>query len=223
MNNSFSLQKIVDAYLAGEQKEHDDTKCFYASQLGTCFRRRILQRLNSPHQPKTILDLRKFSIGKFIHIWLQDILAKSCYLLEEELKCGDTDYECFGRADALVQTPENGLLLYEFKSTHSRALIYNEMPRGYILQGLFYVQCLNKQYNNAIKQLRICQISRDDLLLKETGFYLTDQWQAELKAELEELKAWWGKREVELPPELPEGDWQCFRKNKTYPCEYMEN
>ncbi len=220
-NNGFSFQKAFDEALTDEKRElHDTTKSFYVSDMAGCFRKRILKRMGKETEPFDDRTLRLFYVGNQNHLLYCDILAKTGALLEKEIPCRWEEYELSGRADALVQTKDNGFLLYEFKTTHSRKLINfdPEQDKHYIMQGLTYLHLLNPQYNNAITQLRLVLVSRDDLLIKELGFYPTEAWMNEITTDLKTLQDYWQKRDKELPPELEKGRWECRYCNLLKHC-----
>ena len=209
-NESFSFQKAFDKILVEKQQElHDATKAFYVSDMAMCFRKRILKRMGKEQEPFNERTLRLFYVGNQNHLLYCDILAKAGALLDKEISCYWQEYELAGRADALVQTQNNGILLYEFKTTHSRKLLHFDIEedKRYILQGLTYLHLLNPNYNNTLKQLRLVLVSRDDLLIKEITFYLTEQWMNEIIIDIKTLWDYWQKKEI--PPELEKGVWEC--------------
>jgi hypothetical protein len=219
-DKTFSLQGFVDNYLE-LNSDNQISNCFRISDMGRCYRMRILKRMGASYDRVDERTMRLFEIGHVNHKFLQDLLDDAGILVSKEETVSIANGELVGHFDALIDFAD-GLHLLEFKNTHSRKLLYGDIDRHYIMQGLTYWLACEQKYPN-IKDLRVCLISRDDWMIKEVGFTLTGEWRKDISNEIEQLLMYWHNRDKELPPLLPDTDWQCGYCNYRQHCPGKEN
>jgi CRISPR/Cas system-associated exonuclease Cas4 (RecB family) len=177
--------------------------------------------LTRRHVEVDLRTKRLFAIGHLHHLYFQDILKEAGVLEEAEVRCEAPEVGFAGSCDALVKH-EGEYYVYEFKNCHSRKLLFKDTDKHHVLQGLTYLMLLEKKLNIKIKELRLVLISRDDMLVKETGHFLTTELAEQISNEMFFMwKAlqFYEKNKV-LPAELePEAEdsWQCRY------CSYIEH
>ena len=214
--DQFSLQGLVDNYLS-RREDRDPTKTFHMSDMGMCMRKRILKRMGKSHTDFEPRTYRLFAVGHMIHEYFQDMLEKEGVLVHKEGEISMMGGELIGHYDAIVKA-KDGLHLYELKTVHSRKILYKDVDEQYIMQGLTYMMALQPEYS--IKDLRVCLISRDDLIMKETGHTLTPEWTQRIHNELGLLWESWQNKDKKLPPELEPTDKQAWLCGY---CAYREH
>jgi CRISPR/Cas system-associated exonuclease Cas4 (RecB family) len=206
-----SMEYLFNQHISRDDEFSHDS--FHISGMGLCRRKRLLERTGASHVDVDLRTKRLFAIGKLHHIYFQDILEDAGILEEAEIKVEAPEVGFVGSCDALVKY-DNEYYVYEFKNCHSRKIIYGVTDHHHVLQGLTYLMLIEKKLNIKIKELRLVLISRDDLLVKETGHTLTKELAEEISNEMFDMAQRLIKYEQtkELPDELANDDvtnWQC--------------
>lgn len=205
------ISQIIGDALLKDQKERADRQrsgLWNPSSFGRCYRYQYWNRLNEKQtNPPDDRALRVFRMG---------------YMVEEFV----LSYAPEGDRQVLVQTPDvKGFADYvrdnevwEIKSQHSRAFWYmhkndftlEENKKEHILQGMYYVINLGKEY------LRLVYVSKDDLCIQEYLLQKTDYWVGELEKELITLNGYYATQT--LPPAVP----RCYKDKEGNPreCKY---
>ncbi len=199
------LGEIIDAYIAGKNAEqlrsHDK---FRVSDAGRCYLMRYWKRQGKPFtdEPDSRTQ-RVFEVGHVFHRWLQNLLEAKGMLIEKEKKV--EDIHRVGHIDALVMT-EQGLVLYDFKTVHSRKFHYKRKEGGngdkhYAMQAYTYAQMLPF----GVADIRIGYISKDDLCIEEVS--VDEAIEQDVIDDWNTLIELWEKQ-IE-PPAQPQYEWEC--------------
>lgn len=132
---------------------------------------------------------------------LQKVLEKKGLLIEAEIKV--EDIHRIGHIDAIVKT-EDGLILYDFKTVHSRKFHHMRKEGGdrhYAMQALTYAMMLPF----GVADVRIAYVSKDDLCIEEVS--ATEMVNAEevIQDWLKLIQAW----NTQTEPEPNNEEWEC--------------
>lgn len=208
MKNTFSIQQIITDQLRKEEKErkHDATS-FYASSLGSCKRKQIYKRKNTPEtNPADDRGLKVFSVGNSFHSWLTDIIERSGATLKTEVEVISEEFNLKGRVDAIIEK-DGKTLIYEIKSINSMGFSYLKKPKEEHIMQLISYLWLTENYEG-----RIIYLSKDDARVLEFPVYLTDELLDKVKDELKILNHFY--KNNALPSRLPldsknKKNWQC--------------
>jgi hypothetical protein len=206
-----TMESLFNTHIS--QDSEFSHKSFHVSGMGLCVRKRILERTGAIHKDVDLRTKRLFAIGKLHHIYFQDILQEAKILVAKEVRVEAPEVGFAGSCDALVKFKDE-YYVYEFKNCHSFKLLYKDVDHHNVLQGLTYLMLLEKQRGIKIKELRLVLISRDDMLIKETGHVLTPELAKEISDEMFNMSTYlfdYEKNQV-LPDELRADDklaWQC--------------
>lgn len=209
------LANVVDEYIAEKRAEqinsHDK---FRVSDAGRCHLMRYWKR-----QGKSATDepdartQRVFEVGHIFHKWLQDLLQKKGILVEKEKEV--EDIHRIGHADAIIQN-EKGLILYDFKTVHSRKFHYkrkegNNGDIHYYMQAYTYATMLPF----GVSDIRIAYISKDDLCIEEVT--VPDEISETVMRDWSILIEAWKKGQEPEPNPM---SWECnyciYRSSCTY-------
>lgn len=211
--DSFSVVGFLNNYLREKQNEHTPSKNFNASDMGKCYLMRYWKRQGKEGEELDDRSLRNFAVGDVFHDFFQKITAEKGISILSEDKMTIVDEEgnvlLSGRPDDLIRTPTGKLILYDYKTVHSKKFHYlvgGERDKHYEKQVLVYYLMLKDKFPE-LNDLRILYISKDDLCLKEMPVWINDKTVAAVKKEIDEINDYW-KRQVE-PPAQPQADWEC--------------
>jgi len=210
------ISSLIDEAIRRDEQRRDEQKRagkFRVSSSGRCYHMRIWEKQGIPYSdPPSSRTLRVFAIGSALHDWIQDRLQERHVLLLREFELED-EFR-IGHIDAVVRSGSK-LILYDFKTVHSKKFFYlsNEIDIQYFMQAYTYYLMQKETLGLNISDVRICYISRDDMLLKEVSVLdmptidemVKRDWNEIL--EVERGKTWVG----------PKMDWECdycFYKTK---------
>jgi hypothetical protein len=200
------LAEIVDDYIAKKREaEKRDNSKFRVSDAGRCHLMRYWKRLGIPasDQPDTRTQ-RVFEVGHVFHRWIQDVIQMKGLL--EEMEYRVEDEHMIGHIDAIVHGPE-GLILYDFKTVHSRKFHYkrkegNNGDMHYAIQAYTYSMMVPFPVHDA----RIAYISKDDLCIEEVSVFKIDNIFDLVRNDWFPLVQAWRKQEEPIPSPM---DWEC--------------
>ncbi len=207
------LANLVDEYIETKRSsETRDISKFRVSDAGRCHLMRFWKRQGKPFTDEPdARTYRVFEVGHVFHVWLQDLLAEKGLIVGKEFKVEDKHR--LGHIDALVMT-EQGLVLYDFKTVHSRKFHYmknGDGDRHYMMQAYTYATLLPL----GVTDIRIAYISKDDLCISEVSVdeaieqNVMDDWNMLLSA--------WERQEEPEPHPM---DWECKYCNYRSSCKY---
>ena len=115
------IETIIDDNISKKHRAKDNSK-FRVSDSGRCHLMRFWKRQGKEFSDEVDRRTRRvFEVGHIFHEWLQEGLLKAGVLVEKEFKVEDIHRA--GHADAIVMT-EQGLVLYDFKTVHSKKFHY---------------------------------------------------------------------------------------------------
>jgi len=163
------LAKMIDEYVQEKlaQKERDNSK-FRVSDAGRCRHMRYLKRLGVEFSDEyESRVLRVFEVGHVFHRWVQAVLEEKGLLFAKEYEVEDEHR--LGHIDAIVKT-EEGLILYDFKTVHSKKFNFLDrvgVDEHYSMQAVSYYLLLPEEIRKEIVDVRIAYISKDDLRIAE--------------------------------------------------------
>jgi CRISPR/Cas system-associated exonuclease Cas4 (RecB family) len=208
------LANLVDAYIAEKRAEsirsHDK---FRVSDAGRCHLMRYWKRQGKPFTDEPdARTQRVFEVGHVFHVWLQDLLTEKKMLVGKEFEV--EDIHRVGHVDAIVMAQE-GLILYDFKTVHSRKFHYmrnGDGDRHYAIQAYTYATMLPF----GVVDIRVAYISKDDLCIEEISVntddisdYVMQDWQTLINA--------WNRN---LEPEPNPMSWECKYCSYKSSCQY---
>lgn len=195
-----SIQKIIDDAISVENAEPRTPSGKYnPSYLGLCHRKHFWKRKgevqsNSP-------DARSFRVFQCGHLF-EYFVTQHIPSNQKQVVVETEDFK--GYADVVTDDE-----VMDVKSINSKAFWYMDKEtydisvekRQNILQVLFYASVLGKPSG------RLVFVSKDDLCIREYGFFLRGKWQDALDAETKKLQEIWEKQE--LPEAEPQMGWEC--------------
>lgn len=218
---TFSFQQILNGWLKKEMDERKEKRvdAFHASSLGTCKKKQILRRMNTPESnPITERSLRIFSVGDVFHEWMQKKAEDAGVLIAKEQTITNEEYNYSGRYDALIE--QDGIkLLYDFKTQHSKSFHYIQ-ENGIGVEDSKKMQIVSYAVMGKldVKECRLLFISKDDLCLMEVPVKVED-YKDKVIEELKELNEYYKNKKIPNPiSEVEKGkpNWQC-----SY-CPYLD-
>lgn len=163
------LGKFVRDYLTKNRSPNRGSNMFRIGAAGKCYLYRCFLREGvKESNPYTQDILGIFTIGNFIHEWLQAALDEKGILLDQELKITYPEWEATGRFDALIKK-DDLVYLYDFKTVNSKKYQYLREPsKNYIYQIVtYYLITLATTKYKKIDKVCIAYISKDSLKIKE--------------------------------------------------------
>jgi len=213
--NGYTLEGALNRQLSKPRiNRHHTQDKFHCSDMGKCFRMRILKRMCAESDTFPARTLRLFAAGHTMHDHIQGLIMRDGkehgYDVETGTELEIPAYDLVGEADLLLLS-DDGNMLYEIKTVHSRKLLYKDVDIHYAFQLLTYALCLKKSRGIDVSP-RVAMISRDDWLVKEVGYTLNKEWEHDIYQELNALKSYWENRNKELPPETVQESseaWMC--------------
>ncbi|MEK7140296.1 MAG: hypothetical protein AAB815_00770 [Patescibacteria group bacterium] len=194
-----SIQKIVDDAIALENAEPRTPSGLYnPSYLGLCYRKHYWKRKGEIQSNPP--DARSFRVFKCGHLF-EWFVTKEIPAQQQQVMVKTDDF--VGYADIVTDDE-----VMDVKSINSKAFWYmdketydiNKEKRQNILQVVFYAKVLGKP------KARLVFVSKDDLCIREYGFFVS-AWEVELDKEIATLKKIWAKDE--LPEADPQMKWEC--------------
>ena len=210
------IAQSLNKNLNEEQRSQDYSK-FRVSDAGRCHLMRYWKRQGKPFSDvPDERTLRIFEVGRVFHIWLQNLLRLKKVLVAEEFEVQDKHR--IGHVDAVVMT-EQGLVLYDFKTVHSKKFHYmkkfeTDGDRHYAMQAYTYAMMLPF----GVTDIRIAYISKDDLCIREVSineeYPNIDEWV--LKDWVKLIECWDSQTEPEPNPM----DWECGYCGYKSSCEF---
>jgi len=216
------LEKIIDNYIAEKrQAELRDHSKFRVSDAGRCRLMRYWKRQDKPASDlPDERQLRVFEVGHVFHVWLQDILKPKGALIEVPVE----DEHRIGHVDAIVQSDE-GIILYDFKTVHSRKFHHNRREGGngdihYAMQAFTYATMLPPSLQRELTDIRIAYISKDDLCIEEVSVFRYPALPEKTKDDWEILTECWNSQKEPNPNPLP---WECKYCIYKSSCFYPSN
>lgn len=202
----FSIQEALDENLKKENEEREPKEIvsWHSSGLGSCRTGQYLKRLGEePVKDFDARTLRVFAVGNMMEDWLVSKVPNIS--LETQVRIEDKENNLSGYADVVVER-EEGKIVYEVKTIHSRAFWYLQKGEGaYKHHKMQLWTYLN---NLGIDEGRIIYLSKDDLAIAEY-VVMRDDKEVE-KLVMDELNILNGAWKAQLPPE-PVRDSKDFR------------
>lgn len=201
------IAEFIDRYVQEKlEKEERDNSKFRVSDAGRCRYMRFLKRLGVEFSDKyENRVLRVFEVGHVFHRWLQDALEEKGLLFAKEYEVQDKHR--LGHIDAIVKT-EEGLVLYDFKTVHSKKFNYLDkvgVDEHYSMQAVSYYLLLPEEIRKEIVDVRIAYISKDDLRIAEFSV-LSPEVIEKTEEDWEVLITAWEKGKE---PEKNPKEWEC--------------
>lgn len=200
------LANLVDTYIAEKRAEHIRSHDkFRVSDAGRCHLMRYWKRQGKPFTDEPdARTQRVFEVGHIFHGWLQDLLKEKGLLIEREKEV--EDIHRIGHVDAIIQT-EQGLILYDFKTVHSRKFHYkrkegNNGDVHYAMQAYTYAMMLPF----GVADIRIAYISKDDLCIEEMTVMDIDDISEYVNQDWYSLIDAWNREEEPKPNPM---SWEC--------------
>jgi hypothetical protein len=167
------IAQLINEHIASlRQSTEFKTDKFRCSDAGRCHLMRYWKRQGKQADGFDERTLRVFEVGHLFHAWVQNILGQRGVLIDAELEVEDKHRR--GHLDAIVDTPA-GLILYDFKTVHSRKFHWNRkdgkpIDRHYAMQAMTYAMMLPI----GVADIRIAYISKDDLCIEEASVFDVD-------------------------------------------------
>lgn len=151
MDNLFStgIRPLVDGYLDKQSQKRRDYGLYWsASSAGYCMRKVMFDRLQIPHVSEDARKTRVFESGFIFHEWMQRITKEAGISVAQEVELQDEELMIRGHFDDLVLVedelpdmkygddgkgggskysvggPDQHLILYDYKTQHSRAFMW---------------------------------------------------------------------------------------------------
>lgn len=209
------LANLVDEYISEKRAEqirsHDK---FRVSDAGRCHLMRFWKRQGKPSTDEPdARTQRVFEVGHLFHAWLQDLLDQKGMLTGREFEV--EDIHRIGHVDALVMNSD-GLILYDFKTVHSRKFHYMKNGDGdlhYHMQAYTYATMLPF----GVSDIRIAYISKDDLCIEEISVMGIDDISEYVKQDWYSLIDAWETQEEPKPNPM---SWECGYCSYCTCCEH---
>lgn len=230
------IRPAVDAHLLKlAEEERDYGEYWSASSAGYCMRKNIFERLKVPHAtPDDPRKQRVFTVGDIFHEWMQRITKEAGLSIAQELELQDEDLMIRGHIDDLILitdneydleamekagvpedafkdvSPDQHLILYDYKSQSSRAFNYKRPNMSYYhkMQLGTYMYMLRNQFkwdatlqaatDCELTEGRILKISKDDLRMEEQQLMWTPELETEVTDYWKRLNRFW--KEKQIPP-----------------------
>jgi len=200
------IKQIIDEYIAEKKKQEErDYSKFRVSDAGRCRLMRFLKRLGvSPTDLPDSRTLRIFEVGHTFHKWIQGILQEKNLLLSAEHRLEDEHR--LGHIDAVILSETQKLIIYDFKTVHSKKFSYiQQADEHHAQQVLTYYLMLPDEIRGEVEDVRVAYISKDDLRIEEFSV-LSPELIAKTKEDWEILISAWEKgKEPEPNPKI----WEC--------------
>lgn len=199
------IEGLIAKILREKNDAHKPGDKFRVSEAGRCRLMRFWKRKGKPYSdPFTDRVLRIFAVGHIFHSWIEDLIEKSGWDVKIEMKLEDEHRR--GVLDLLVRTDE-GYVLYDFKTVHSRKFDYldKEKDMHYIHQLITYKIMLKEQEGIDVNDLRLFYISKDDLRVREVPVF-HDQYIKETMMDWKILTDYWNK---DIEPKPNAEPWEC--------------
>ena len=184
------VRAVIDDFLLKEANNKRDYGEYWSgSSAGYCMRKVIFDRLGVDPVNDDARKQKVFSVGHIFHEWIQGLTKDAGVSVAQELELIDDNYKIKGHIDDLIKT-ENGLVLYDYKTQHSRAFNYKRPGMNYYhkMQLGTYMMMLNQtktpdgdEIENPVDEARILKISKDDLRMSEEQLFWTPELEAEVK------------------------------------------
>lgn len=210
----FSLAGLIDQHIA-DSREDKEYLTWRASQMGKCLREHFLLRAGVKQTtPPDSLSQRKFAVGDVFHEYIQGVVLDNLgretahgkiVAVEVEVEVADPETDSAGRCDLVIMFEDGYTIMFDIKSMHSRAFWHleksgktvKEKYPHYVQQLLTYMYQW-KQRGTPVDEGRLLLVSKDDLCIKETTYYLTDELEADVLKEFATLNQHWAEKK--LPP-----------------------
>lgn len=160
------IAEIIDQKLREANSEKKEKNNFWVTDLTSCLRGVIIKRKTgqSSYDDRT---LRIFKCGNLFEDFVVNSVPTE-YILETQGRVSWDDLSLSGRFDLLTKD-EDGVVLREIKSQHSRAFHWNAERGGanpiHIQQVLLYREFLKDKYPD-LKSV-VTYVSKDDLCIAE--------------------------------------------------------
>lgn len=197
-------KEYINFYTAIEALRYESRpqEHFYFSDLGKCFRQRILRRLNIPQYPMDNRGLRIINMGKLVEKFFLNVLRKAKVLKATNEKIWFGEFS--GRTDAKVIAFGDERRI-EIKSINSKAFHYmkdNERPPHihYLYQAIGYGKLKGDRF------VHLDYVSRDDLCYREY-ILCVDKYRQEVTKDMLKLKHYW--RTKTFPSAIPYNEAMC--------------
>ena len=177
------VRPAIDNFLVEEAKKVRDYGQFWsASSAGYCMRKVIFDRLGVDPVKEDARKQKVFTVGHIFHSWIQDITKGAGVSVGQELELLDKKFKIKGHIDDLIKT-ENGIILYDYKTQHSRAFSYKKpgMSHYHRMQLGTYMMMLRDGDYPTLDEARILKISKDDLRMNEEVLYWDDRLENDVR------------------------------------------
>lgn len=211
--DNFSVVGYLNKYLRDKQDDRTPSDNFNASDMGRCYLMRYWKRQGKVGTPLDDRTLRVFAAGNVFHDLFQKITHEKglSILSEDKMTLLDKNGAVLisGRPDDLLKTDTGKLILYDYKTVHSKKFHYlvgGERDKHYESQVLVYYLMLKDKYPE-LADLRILYISKDDLCLKEMPVLITEKAVNDVLKEIAEINRYWERQEE--PRAIPKEAWEC--------------
>ncbi len=205
MSDIPTLKQILHAQLVAED-DHDYPDYWRISSAGYCMRYNIFKRLHVPAVPEIVdgesQKLGTFGIGHAVHGMVQSLTKNAGISVAQEQEVTAPEWDAVGHFDDLIRFSTGDLVLYDYKTVHSKALNYPaELKKTHRMQVGTYMYLLREEYPT-LTLARIMEISKDDFLIREIGLQWSDELKADIEAYWTELNDWWEiyHKTGKLPP-----------------------
>lgn len=177
-----STKDVLDEYLARQNTPREPDGKFHPSSLWMCDRQAVMTaRGEAVTNAPTERALRVFELGNTLHLLIQSAL---------KAKYGDRfspEFEIAmewiaGHGDGLLMdTSDEGDVVYEFKSTRSLYKVRKEKRASphHLQQGATYAVALHK-LGVKIKELRVVYFEKSGMDIQEYIYPWQDSWESEV-------------------------------------------
>ena len=215
------IERVINEYIIEKDKmtgqDHARLPKFRVSDAGRCHLMRYWKR-----QGKPFTDLpdertrRVFEVGHIFHRWIQDILQRKGLLLAKEYEV--MDEHRIGHVDAIVRYEDDWVVMYDFKTVHSRKFHWKKKENSYsdmhyAMQAWTYYQMINID----VHEVRLAYISKDDLLIDEILVSDYDSIGSKTIEDWDLLISAWVKGEEPKPNPM---NWECMYCVYRSACDY---
>lgn len=211
----FSLVELVSQRIADDKKEKEYAS-WRASSMGKCLREHYYRRLGvKPTSPPDERKDRVFKVGDIFHEWIQNMVLDSMgkevfkhgeiVAVEVEKELSSSKWDNAGRCDLLIMFADGYLILIDIKTINSRAFwhlenshknVKDKFPQYWVQLGDYML--MSKLSGVPVDEGRILLVSKDDLMMKEVTYLLTEELEERVKSELSTLNQHWADKT--LPP-----------------------
>lgn len=192
---------VLDEFISSTEEARVPDGKLHPSSMWMCDRQAVLVARGEPVvHPPTAKNLRVFRLGKIIHTLIQEALLS---------KFGDEFVDEFevveiagvaghGDGKLLIADSDEGVIVWEFKSTRSLAKARSKPSEHHVMQGATYCVAVHLG-GQKVKELRVVYFEKTDLEIVEHVLPWDPKWVAKVQAKVADLQPYLLPSSTNLP------------------------